>query len=400
MALAPTSRAIGAVTNALRARITARTGINVLIGRPEQNAGGTRNLNLFLYEITQDPYLKNFALNEGEKPPLWMILKYVLTAYDTSGESDSVISHEDLGLALRAIYEDDLLKLDGLAANIVQALESNPENLYVTFDDSTVDLLARLMQGSDEKLRLSIAFQVRPVMIASSELPDYSLLVGVDYTQTPVSVTPQPVGVDVIPSLGAVISEIEPKGFEVGETVTIRGNDLHLSNLSVRLGTVDLPVTMQRPDELQFAVDANLISAAGISAGSHPLTVVQTLPNGKIRRSNMLVANLVPTLTAAVIDGNVSVTAPPARVFANLNLNGVLLGNEADDAVLVFYRNGSVVRMFDVLNFPAVPPANPQTARRLEMTAGDAVEAGDYLMILRVNGQQATQSPMINLVAP
>ena len=395
MALASTSRAIGAVTNALRSRIASRTGINVLIGRPEQNAGGSHNLNLFLYEISYDPHLKNFSLDEGQKPPLWLVLKYALTAYDVlTGESDSAAAHEDLGLALRAIYEDDLLKLDGLSAtNILPALEGNPEELHVTFDESPVDLLARLMQGSDEKLRLSIAFQVRPVMIASAEPPDYSLLVGVDYTQTPVSETPQPVGLDIIPSLGAFISEIEPKGFEVGETVTIRGTDLHLSGLSVRLGTVDLPVTLQRPDELRFVVSGALINAAGISAGSHPVSVIQTLPTGKIRRSNMLIGNLVPTLTAANI-------VPPPGVFATIDFTGVLLGNDTDDTVLAFYQNGRVVRMFDVLTLPPAPPPVPQTARRLVMTANDVVPPGEYLMILRVNGQQAPQSPRVNLVAP
>ena len=35
---------------------------------------------------------------------------------------------------------------------------------------------------------LSICFEVRPVMIAPADPPNYSLLVGVDYTQDPVKI--------------------------------------------------------------------------------------------------------------------------------------------------------------------------------------------------------------------
>lgn len=387
MALAPTTRAIGAVTEALRVRIGARTGINVVVGRPEQNAGGARQLNLFLYEVLFDPHLKNFPLDEGQKPPLWMILKYLLTPFDVGGESDTTAAHEDLGLALRSIYEDDLLRLDGLPAALAAPLEANPEILHVTFEESSTELLGKLMQGSDERLRLSVAFQVRPVMIASVEPPDYSLLVGIDYTQSPTALTEDYVGLDVIPSLGAVLESIEPTGFELGEEVILRGTDLHLSGLSVRMGTVELPATMQRADELRFIVDGAIINAANLSAGSHPLSVVQTLPGGKRRASNLLIGNLVPTLTTA------NIVAPPPGIQTAIELTGELLGGATDDAVVAFYQNGRIVRMFDVLTAP-----NPaQTIRRLEIAAADAPPAGEYLLILRVNSQQAPQSPRIVL---
>ena len=199
--------------------------------------------------------------------------------------------------------------------------------------------------------------------------------------------------------MGSFISEISPTGFEVGEEVTIRGTDLHLANLSVMVGPVELPVTMQQPDELKFNVDSAIIAASTISAGSHPLTVVLTLPDtGKKRTSNAVIANLVPTLNP-VIPSPVTLIppapAPPETAFATINLRGVLLGKDSDDVILAFYRNGSVLKMFDVFTIPAGPP---QTLRRLTMTSGDAVPVGDYNMILLVNGQQAPQSPIVSFV--
>ncbi|HEV7642866.1 MAG TPA: Pvc16 family protein [Pyrinomonadaceae bacterium] len=405
MALADTSKAIGAVSALLKARIDAISTITTSIGRPSGGANSNPHLNLFLYEITFDPYLKNTSLNEGEKPPLWLVLKYLLTAFESAADSDSERAHEHLGVALRALYADDLLRLEpALSASILDALGPNPSPLHITFDEAPSDLVAKLMQGPDEKIRLSASFQVRPVMIASSAPGDFSLPVGVDHTKPPVS---PKVGIDVISSMGARIEELKPGGFEVGEEVTILGTDLHLSGLSVMLGPVELPVTLQRPDELRFRTDPSIIAASTISAGSHPVTVVQTLPGtGKKRKSNAVVGNLVPTISnAEIIDDEVTITG--SKASAIVELTGLLLGSDSDDAMLAFYRNGAVSNMFDTL--AASPdPAPRQTKIRLVMPAPPpppdpgnlAVERGDYNIILLVNGQQAPQSPVIHLDKP
>src|SRR5262245_35526119 len=109
MSLADTSNAIGAVTDALNERLTHRTGKTVIVGRLDQASGNGEHLNLFLYEIAFDPHLKNTPLNEGEKPPVWLVLKYLLTAFENTKDSDSPKAHEILGSAIRAIYQDGLL---------------------------------------------------------------------------------------------------------------------------------------------------------------------------------------------------------------------------------------------------------------------------------------------------
>jgi hypothetical protein len=407
MALDDTKNAIGAVTQALKNRIDFFSGTTVTVGRPDQHTGTNPHLNLFLYEIAFDPHLKNTLLNEGEKAPLWMVLKYLLTAFESTDESDSIEAHEHLGRGLRVVYRDDLLKLTGLPTNVVKALDPNPSELHVTFDESPTDLMAKLMQGPDSKLRLSICFQVRPVMIASGEPGDYSLLVGVDYTKDLVAPNFKPtlvdpyVGIDVIPSMGSFISEISPKGFEVGEEVTISGTDMHLANLSVMLGPVELPVTMQQPDQLKFAVDPAIIAASAISAGSHPVTVVQTLPGtGKKRKSNTVIGNLVPTLNTVVVGAAViDDPGPPIKSHRDFDLTGALLGLDSDDTILAFYRNGAVLEVFDLFTpLPASPPPG-QLTRQLVLKSNDEIPAGDYYMILIVNGQQTPQSPKITLAA-
>jgi hypothetical protein len=404
MALADTAKAIGAVTNSLVKRLHTRTGLNVAAGRPEQGAGGGQQLNVFLYETSYDPFLKNHPLDEGQKPPLWLVLKYLLTPFDDLGDSDTPQAHENLGAGLHALHEADLLELGVLDATDAQALSDNPEDLHISFDEAPVDLLSKVMQGSDESYRLSAAFQVRPVMIASSEPPAYSLLVGVDYTQSP----PAPFGdgavVDVIPSMGAMLAELSPTGFELDEEVTIYGTDLHLSGLSVKLGAMELPVTMQQPDQLKFKVDSAIVNGSNISAGSLPVSLIQTLPSGRRKSSNMLIGNLVPTLASATVvtttvvpppPGPPPPIPPPTMIFATIDLTGLLLGLPEDDVYLALYRDGSVFRMFDVFTIPASPP---QTQKRLVMVTDEAVPEGRYLTILKVNGQQAVQSFPVDLV--
>src|ERR1039458_2283023 len=108
MALANTGRAIGAISQTLRERLTTSLGAavdQVRVGRPEPPAGnilGSR-LNLFLYEIHVDEFLRNESLDQGQPPPLWLALHYLVTAFDANGESDSIDAHDILGAGVRAL---------------------------------------------------------------------------------------------------------------------------------------------------------------------------------------------------------------------------------------------------------------------------------------------------------
>jgi hypothetical protein len=407
MPLADSANAISAVTEVIVDRLRARTLLDVTVGRPEPGDSFVKaeRLNVFLYEILFDGNLKNVPLDEGQRPPLWLVLKYLLTAFDDDGKtSDSPVAYEHLGEGIRALQEIALLPLSGLSTTQLNSLSDNPEDLAITFDEASTDLLSKVMQGSEEKYRVSIAFQVRPVMIAPAEVPSYSLLVGVDYTASPIPDAKDPekrIHVPVLPSMGPTITLIEPASFELGGTVTIFGTDLHLTNLSVTLGVLDLPVTMQQPDRLQFVVRDDIANGATISAGSFPISVSQLLATGRRRSSNLLVGSLLPTLSATAIEGLVqTVTAVPPPIgwkFATINLSGTLLGKTTDDDFyLALFKDGATVKLFDALTDTS-PAAQPQTKRQLQMTQPDAVPPGEYKVLYRVNGQQARRSFAIDL---
>jgi hypothetical protein len=326
------------------------------------------------------------------------VLHYLLTAFDRQGESDSIAAHEIMGRGMRALNALNFLSLASLPGPTVAALNDNPDQLKLTFDPATSDLLGRLMQGSDEKYRFSTAFQVRPVMIAASEPPEYSLLVGVDYTTTPPNVIGD-AGVHniVVPNLGPVIDSIDPPIFGLGATVTLRGNTLDVAGLDVRFGPVTIGASSQRPDRLTFVVSPSLADGASLSAGSQVIAVAQTLPSGRQRSSIPVIGGLQPRLDTAVPVGlaHTVVADPTSPVYGGLDLTGALMGTAVDEIYIAFYRNGAVAAMFDSPTLPAGGPPY-QTAMHLDVPVASALPPGDYRIILRVNGQQAVTSPIVS----
>lgn len=377
MSLAQSSHALGAVTNLITNRLNAFTnGTNVTATRPERarKKGANPKLNLFLYETIFDASLRNFSPDAGRPAPLWLVLKYLLTAFDEDDDSDTAAAHALLGKGLSALQELAYLPID---SSLFPELSKNPEPLKITFDEITADVISKLMQGSDEKYRLSVGFQVRPVMIAPPEPPRYSLLVGIDYTKTPAE--PRPNGsrfIDVLPSLGISLDAVTPASFELKTPISIIGSGLNLSGVEILLGSTPLTIL---PPVTSAKLDCQMTTAA-MSAGSYPLAARRMLSPGRFRSSNILVANLLPTVATAQV--------PTPRT---LTITGQLLGTGSDDVVVAFYRNGVAEKIFDE-GFVFDPG---QIQLDLTVPPEILLPADTYRIILRVNGQQARNSPAV-----
>jgi Fe2+ transport system protein FeoA len=390
MAAADSGRAIGAVTRLLRDHLI-RRGFEVSVGKPEDAADSNANakLNLFLYETGFDPNLRNVELRRGEPPPLWLILKYLLTAFDAGEDSDSADAHELLGRGIAALQEMSLLQLvEPVIPSVQAALQDNPEPLELGFDDSGTELLSKIMQGTDERYRLSVAFQVRPVMIVPAAPSRSTLLVGVDYSAPAQTVVGEDgIVIDVIPSLGPTLDRIVPAAFEAGAEVELFGDDLHGDAIEVVLGDQLLSITEQRADRLLVTVDGTPPIAGGgtLSAGEHALAVRRRLSPTRVRTGGMLLAKLLPSVTAAALVGT------------DLQVSGTLLGRgplepATDDVVVALYRDGAAQRLFDV-----VADASGQNQLIVPGVASAGLPAGEYLVIVKVNNVQARFSPPVVL---
>ena len=105
MPLANSREAIGQFGELLQAQLTARTSVNTVdVGRPEvAAASGGPKLNLFLYQMDFDGHMRNLPLDQGQAPPLWMVLRFLLTAFDQDNDSDTAAAHRLLGEGILAL---------------------------------------------------------------------------------------------------------------------------------------------------------------------------------------------------------------------------------------------------------------------------------------------------------
>lgn len=407
MSLNDTGVAIGAVSRFLAAQLNAALS-NVApyntvatVERPQAlpsstGATATARLNLFLYEVEIDAAMRNIPLTPGVPSPLWLVLRYLLTAFDLTGESDTSDSHDVLGMGMQVLTGIDNT-IASNAVNLTNPFENNPEPLKLSFDQATPDLLSRLMQGPDDKYRCSTAFQIRPVLVAKPIAPTSGLqLVGIDYT------TGKKIGLAgvqnaVLPSLGPRISDASPMLVEQGDTLILSGSGLNAPSIAISFGPVQLAVTMQQSTQLQAKVQP--LDPTRISAGNIAVSVTQTLTTGVQLSSPVLSVGLLPTITGMTIGALSKVSVTNTNVFGTIGLTGVLLGTEHDYVEFALVQDGVTAVMLDAHD-PSFTLPLDQSAQQFAIPKEQAVPQGVYFAVLRVNGMQARQAFVLNMVAP
>lgn len=382
MSLAASNEAIGAVTDLLRVQLASRSGISaVAVGRPEDASkaatpGGS--LNLFLYRVGIDASLRNRPLDPGQAPPVWLVLYYLLTAFEGQ-DSDSIAAHRLLGRGMLALNAMSITRPG--PTNL--ALSSSPDPLHITFDEADVEMLSRIMQGSEEKYRISAAFQVRPVMLApANEPPGYAL---------PVKTIGQPLppprhyeGATVLPGLGPQLHAIAPERFSAGQAFVLYGDDMAGYD-RIMVGASSYPATATADGGLSATIPLGDTIAAGI----YPVCLARTLPDGHTLSSNALAGHLLPRVTAVNLAG--PLTPVGGRLAGQFVVHGSQLGGPGGGIYAALYREGEARLLLE-----PVAGGSDTTLSFAVGTAQAQPAAPDYRVILRVNGVQALESPVLN----
>ena len=381
MSLAASSEAIGAVSELLKVQLAQRTGINAIaVGRPEDAskaavAGGS--FNLFLYRVSLDASLRNRPLDPGQSPPLWLVLHYLLTAFDAA-DSDSIPAHKLLGRGMLALNAMSVLHPG--AANLI--LASNPDPLRLTFDDADTETLSKIMQGGDEKYRISTAFQVRPVMLAATDAPPAYAL-PVKTIGLPLPPPRMYEGVTVLPGMGPQLSAVEPERFAGGQTFVVRGVNLAGYD-HIMVGATSLPATIT-PDG---GLSATVPLGAAIGAGTYPVCVARTVSNHTLT-SNAVSGQLLPTVTGAALAGALT---PVAGAFSgSFTVQGRQLGGPDGAIYAALYLNGQAQLLLE-----AQPGATATSATFVVSDRMALPSSPDYRVIVRVNGVQALDAPTLS----
>jgi hypothetical protein len=379
MPLSASTEAIGAVSELLSTQLSLRlANLPVPVGRPSdaQLVEGSRSLNLFLYRIAFDPQLRNISLDHGQPPPLWLVLHYVITAFDSDHESETTAAHRLLGQGLVALQEMNYLR----PPVSLQALTDNPEPLKISFDDADPELLNKLFSSRDEEYRLSAAFQVRPVMLATGQPPALAPLVQ--------SVGPPTApGVTVLPSMGARLLAIEPARFVAGDMVTLRGLDLGGYD-RIQLGGHALVPLAAQPGDRGDVMRFQLPAASPIAAAGYAVSVSRTLPSGHTMTSSPVLGELLPVVTGVALDG--PLTPVDGALAGSFTVSGAQFGGPGESVFATLYRDGQARLLLE----PSAPPS--ATAASFAVPAAQALPTGLYRVIVRVNGQQAVSSPELD----
>jgi hypothetical protein len=218
------SSALGLVSSSLRNLLVGEMAlvpsVPVTILAPDET-GGSQRINLFLYKIEENPFLKNqdFGLKPGDSstmlpPPLSLNLYYLMTPYaKNDAQTGNSTAHEILGEAMRVFYENPVIPAQYLETDLKGAREEM-RIVYVALDPEE---LARLWSTFAQPFRLSVRYMVSTVQLDMSAK-----------TQQPVPKRVRTIGVPTVdaPYRPPVVTRMTPASGAAGAVLTFTGENL------------------------------------------------------------------------------------------------------------------------------------------------------------------------------
>jgi hypothetical protein len=249
------STAIGMVSESLRnllvGEMTLTPAVNVTILAPDE-PGGDRRINLFLYKVQENPYLKNmdWQVKRGEParlvpPPLSLNLFYLLTSYaPNDNQTGNAAAHEILGEAMRVFYDHPIVPEAHLAAGLIGA----GEHVKIMLNTLDLEELSTVWATFTQPFRLSVLYEVSVVQLDPE-------------SERPMATRVRRIGVPDVraPFVPPVVERLEPKSGPAGTAVTARGEHLAGWRAHVRvMGNLVLDGQALADDAFTFTLPADL----------------------------------------------------------------------------------------------------------------------------------------------
>jgi hypothetical protein len=135
----------------------------IVFTNPTQTAQNSSNrLSLWLYQITENEFLKNQPPARGSSadtiqfPPLPLNLHYLITPFAATGQADLLL----LGKTMQVLHENAMVLLNDPARELA-------EELRVVLCSLQLDQLSRIWEALREPYRLSVTYEVRVTRVDS-----------------------------------------------------------------------------------------------------------------------------------------------------------------------------------------------------------------------------------------
>lgn len=167
--------------------INADADLKALIGDPslislELPAEHVQNkdaalLSIYLYQIKEDPYLKNRNPVEGpggllQRVPMALDLYYLITPMLTAARDRQIV----LGKVMQLLYDRPTLE----GADLVGTLAGSGEILRAVLDPVPINEIALIWQALDIPYMLCVSYLVRVALMNSTDETSTTRVIGID----------------------------------------------------------------------------------------------------------------------------------------------------------------------------------------------------------------------------
>jgi hypothetical protein len=389
-------RAIGGVSSTLRNLLRDRMEqpVDVTIAPPDVVISGvTRRVNLYLYQVSENGFLKNQEIpGEGHpadygRPPLSLNLHYLMTCYggtDTSTDAD-LAAQQILGDAMRVFHEypivtEALHEDDNIGAPLI--LDANLvgefEKVKITLHPSTLEEFSKIWTALPQaNFRRSVAYQVSVVQIENRRPRRTPRPVRERRVYALPLRTPRIAEIFRDPPFEGVRSAI----VEVGDTLVIVGENLaSTQSTRVRIGTEIVAIPLPQDRRITTTAPATLQAGVHSVQVIHDLMLLAEVGQPPVAHRGFQ-SNAVPLLVIPQFAGAAPASAGPGDVVT-------VTVNPAAGAT---QRKTLLLGDFEVEAEPVAVTAPPSTTIdfRLPPAGPQQIPAGTYLARVRVDGAES-----------
>lgn len=370
-------RAIAGVSSTIRNLLRDRMEqpVDVTIAPPDVTVDGMsgRRVNLYLYQVTENGFLKNQEIpGQGHpadygRPPLSLDLQYLVTTFGSSdnGVDSDLEAQQILGDTMRVFHEfpiitEALHQGDNPANPLIldPSLVGEFERVKITLRPTSLEELSDLWTALPQaNFRRSVAYSISVVQIESRRPRRTVLPVRERRVYAFPLRSPQINEVVRDPPFVGVLGAIA----EVGDTILILGQNLAGEGTRVQLGDTSILVPAPQDTRIVITVPATL------PAGLHSVQVIHDLlllaePGQPLVPHRGFESNVVPLLVIPRF-----VSALPAGAGP-----GAMVTVTVDPPVLARQRKTLLLGDFEVQAEPIAVDAPPSTTINFRLPTGAA----------------------------
>jgi hypothetical protein len=339
-------------------------------------------INIFLYHTLPNLAWRNrhpvaqLRRGESQKSPLGLDLFYLISVY---GEKENgVKSHQLLGQIMSLFH--DLSKITPEMIETATNEELRDSNLHQQIETINITPLAltyeeiyQIWQGFQVPFRPSVAYQVSVILLdslVSLTVPMPVLAQGNGKTQVGQT--------GFLPSLQALELPNRQPSVQLGDTLTLRGNNLEQEGLHIRLihskfkQIIELePLESQNTHILTVKIpDPDQEQAQPWQIGLYTLSLIMLQVEQGVRVSNELPFNLAPRIVAL---------SPKQTRAGDISLRL--------SCTPALHPRQKAILLWGDRSFPTRKRSNPEPGATTSLTCQiKSVLQGEYVVRLRVDG--------------